>query len=75
MAPPPRRLLLALCGFLAAAALATLAVAVYEDQVGLADWYVHLARPSTSIDPIRSAPLLPRLDLISLSRRSGTSSL
>jgi hypothetical protein len=55
MAPPPRRLLLALCGFVAAAALATLAVAVYEDQVGLADWYVHLARPSTSIDPIRSS--------------------
>jgi hypothetical protein len=56
MAPPPRRLLLVLFGFLAAAALATVAFAVYEDQVGLADWYVHLAlRPSTSIDPIRSS--------------------
>ncbi|XP_048573695.1 ER membrane protein complex subunit 1 [Triticum urartu] len=39
MAPPPRRLLLVLLGFLAAASLATLAAAVYEDQVGLADWH------------------------------------
>uniref|UniRef100_A0A0D9WE36 ER membrane protein complex subunit 1 n=1 Tax=Leersia perrieri TaxID=77586 RepID=A0A0D9WE36_9ORYZ len=39
--PPPRRLLLLLLliGFLAAASLATLAAAVYEDQVGLADWH------------------------------------
>ncbi|KAF0927737.1 hypothetical protein E2562_035986 [Oryza meyeriana var. granulata] len=40
MAPPqPRHLLLLLLSFLAAASLATLAAAVYEDQVGLADWH------------------------------------
>ncbi|KAL6624715.1 hypothetical protein ACP70R_032036 [Stipagrostis hirtigluma subsp. patula] len=39
-APPPRRpLLLLLAGLLAAASLATLAAAIYEDQVGLADWH------------------------------------
>ncbi|XP_006654166.1 ER membrane protein complex subunit 1 [Oryza brachyantha] len=37
MAPPPRHLLLLLLAFLAS--LATLADAVYEDQVGLADWH------------------------------------
>ncbi|TVU16923.1 hypothetical protein EJB05_32927 [Eragrostis curvula] len=40
MAPPPRRpLLLLLAGILAVACLATLASAIYEDQVGLADWH------------------------------------
>uniref|UniRef100_A0A0E0KZZ2 ER membrane protein complex subunit 1 n=1 Tax=Oryza punctata TaxID=4537 RepID=A0A0E0KZZ2_ORYPU len=40
MAPPPRHLLILILGFLAAASLAfTLAAAVYEDQVGLADWH------------------------------------
>ncbi|KAG8084795.1 hypothetical protein GUJ93_ZPchr0010g8563 [Zizania palustris] len=37
--PPPRHLLLILLGFVAAASLATLAAAMYEDQVGLADWH------------------------------------
>ncbi|EEE62894.1 hypothetical protein OsJ_17698 [Oryza sativa Japonica Group] len=40
MAPPRHLLLLLLLGFLAAASLAfTLTAAVYEDQVGLADWH------------------------------------
>jgi hypothetical protein len=44
-APPPRHpLLVLLAGLLLVASLATLAEAIYEDQVGLADWYVYLAR-------------------------------
>ncbi|XP_062231040.1 uncharacterized protein LOC133928637 [Phragmites australis] len=40
MAGPPRRpLLILLVGILAAASLATLAAAIYEDQVSLADWH------------------------------------
>ncbi|KAK3137235.1 hypothetical protein QOZ80_5BG0449570 [Eleusine coracana subsp. coracana] len=40
MAAPPRRPLLALfAGLLAVACFATLASAIYEDQVGLADWH------------------------------------
>ncbi|KAL6865265.1 hypothetical protein ACP4OV_016416 [Aristida adscensionis] len=40
MAAPPRRPLLALlAALLAVASLATLADAIYEDQVGLADWH------------------------------------
>jgi hypothetical protein len=43
MAAPPRRsLLVLLAGVLVFASLATLATAIYEDQVGLADWYVCL---------------------------------
>jgi hypothetical protein len=43
MAAPPRRsLLVLLAGVLVFASLATLATAIYEDQVGLADWYVYL---------------------------------
>jgi ER membrane protein complex subunit 1 len=39
-APPHRPLLILLAGLLVVASLATLAEAIYEDQVGLADWYV-----------------------------------
>ncbi|XP_066361981.1 uncharacterized protein [Miscanthus floridulus] len=40
MAAPPRRsLLVLLAGLLVFASLATLATAIYEDQVGLADWH------------------------------------
>jgi ER membrane protein complex subunit 1 len=41
MAAPPRRsLLVLLAGILVFGSLTTLATAIYEDQVGLADWYV-----------------------------------
>jgi hypothetical protein len=61
MAPPRHLLLLLLLGFLAAASLAfTLTAAVYEDQVGLADWCVLSRALPTPIsvrhlDPIRAS--------------------
>ena len=62
MAAPARRsLLVLLAGLLVFASLATLATAIYEDQVGLADWYVN-----SLLDPIR-----PKLRP---ARRKGTSS-
>ena len=51
MAAPPRRpLLTLLAGLLVVASLATLAEAIYEDQVGLADWCVF--RPPRSDPPL-----------------------
>jgi hypothetical protein len=38
-APPHRPLLILLAGLLVVASVATLAEAIYEDQVGLADWH------------------------------------